>query len=82
MPLSHFIEPQEDGSRYGYYLPDNYVNKKWNYFYNLMINSEINDGPLAETVPLQAGKGFADSSRGTYLPTSNCFEKNSRIRSE
>ena len=32
-----------------------------------MINSEINDGPLAETVPLQAGKGFADSSRAlTY----------------
>ena len=32
-----------------------------------MINSEINDGPLAETVPLQEGKGFADSSRAlTY----------------
>ena len=32
-----------------------------------MINSEINDGSLAETVPLQAGKGFADSSRAlTY----------------
>ena len=28
-----------------------------------MINGEINDGPLAETVPLQAGKGFADSTR-------------------
>ena len=55
------------GSRYGYYLPDNYVSKRWNYFYNPMINSEINDGPLAETVPLQAGKGFADSSRAlTY----------------
>jgi hypothetical protein len=28
-----------------------------------MINGEINDGPLAETVPLQEGKGFSDSSR-------------------
>jgi hypothetical protein len=28
-----------------------------------MINGQINDGPLAETLPLQEGKGFADSSR-------------------
>ena len=25
------------------YLPDNYVFKRWNYFYNPMINAEIND---------------------------------------
>ena len=28
-----------------------------------MINGEINDGPLAETLPLQQGKGFQDYSR-------------------
>ena len=55
------------GSRYGYYLPDNYIYKRWNYFYNPMINSEINDGPSADSVPLQQGKGFADNSRAlTY----------------
>ena len=55
------------GSRYGYYMPDNYIYKRWNYFYNPMINGEINDGPLADTLPLQQGKGFADNSRAlTY----------------
>ena len=38
------------GSRYGYYMPDNYIYKRWNYFYNPMINGEINDGPAADTV--------------------------------
>ena len=28
-----------------------------------MINGQINDGPDPENIPLQAGKGFADSSR-------------------
>ena len=51
------------GSRYGYYMPDNYLHKRWNYFYNTMINGEINDGPAAASVPLQQGKGFADSAR-------------------
>lgn len=51
------------GERYSYYMPDNYLHKRWNYFYNTMINSEINDGPLADTIPLQEGKGFADSTR-------------------
>ena len=65
--LSHafitlYRKPRE-GSRYGYYMPDNYLHKRWNYFYNTMINGEINDGPLADTVPLQEGKGFADSTR-------------------
>ena len=36
-------------------------------FYNPMINGEINDGPAADSVPLQHGKGFADNSRAlTY----------------
>ena len=53
--------------RYSNYLVDGYVHKRRNYFYNPMINGEINDGPLAETLPLQEGKGFADSSRAlTY----------------
>ena len=55
------------GSIYGQYLPDNYIYKRWNYFYNPMINGQINDGPLADTLPLQQGKGFADNSRAlTY----------------
>ena len=51
------------GSRYGYFLPSNYIYKRWNYFYNPMVNAEINDGPLAETLPAQEGKGFQDYSR-------------------
>ena len=51
------------GSRYGYFLPSNYTHKRWNYFYNPMVNSEINDGPLADTLPAQEGKGFQDYSR-------------------
>ena len=48
------------GSRYGYFLPSNYTHKRWNYFYNPMVNAEINDGPLADTLPAQEGKGFQD----------------------
>ena len=44
------------------YLPDNYVFKRWNYFYNPMINGEINDVGAANTDALQ-GKGFADHTR-------------------
>ena len=51
------------GSRYGYFLPSNYTHKRWNYFYNPMVNAEINDGPLADTLPAQEGKGFQDYSR-------------------
>jgi hypothetical protein len=48
-------------------MPDNYIYKRWNYFYNPMINGEIDDGPSADGVPLQQGKGFADNSRAlTY----------------
>ena len=51
------------GVRYGYYRPDNYLHKRWNYFYNTMINSEINDGMNPNTVPEEVGQGFADSTR-------------------
>ena len=55
------------GEVYANYLVDNYVHKRWKYFYNPMINGQINDGPDPENIPLQAGKGFADSSRAlTY----------------
>ena len=44
------------------YLPDNYVHKRWNYFYNPMVNSFIWDnGAVAN--PQDQGKGFADSTR-------------------
>ena len=55
------------GEIYANYLVDNYVHKRWNYFYNPMINGQINDGGDPENIPAQAGKGFADSSRAlTY----------------
>ena len=51
------------GEVYANYLVDNYVYKRWNYFYNPMIDGQINDGGDPENIPLQQGKGFADSSR-------------------
>ena len=33
----------KSGEDFGRYLPDNYVYKRWNYFYNPMINGRIND---------------------------------------
>ena len=51
------------GEVYANYLVDNYVYKRWNYFYNPMINGQINDGGDPENIPAQAGKGFSDSSR-------------------
>ena len=51
------------GEIYANYLVDNYIYKRWNYFYNPMINGQINDGGDPENIPAQAGKGFADSSR-------------------
>ena len=55
------------GEIYANYLVDNYVYKRWNYFYNPMIWGQINDGGDPENIPAQAGKGFADSSRAlTY----------------
>ena len=55
------------GEIYSNYLVDNYIYKRWNYFYNPMIWGQINDGGDPENIPAQAGKGFADSSRAlTY----------------
>ena len=51
------------GEIYANYLVDNYVYKRWNYFYNPMINGQINDGGDPENIPAQAGEGFSDSSR-------------------
>ena len=53
------------GLRYNYFRPDNYLHKRWNYFYNTMINSEINDGMNPDPVnnPEEVGQGFADSTR-------------------
>ena len=44
------------------YLLDNYVYKRWNYFYNNQINARINDMNPANTDALQ-GKGFQDYGR-------------------
>ena len=51
---------KKQGTRYGQFLPDNYVHKRFNYFYNPMINSEINDGFDGALVE---GQGFQDFSR-------------------
>ena len=59
------------GNRYGYYTPDNYLHKRWNFFYYTMINGEFNDGPAAASVPLQQGKGFADSTRALSWQIAN-----------
>ena len=48
------------------YLPDNYVYKRWNYFYNPMIYGRINDTGNADTNDLQ-GKGFQDATRSLSL---------------
>eukprot|EP00438_Fugacium_kawagutii_P017241 Skav227379 [mRNA] locus=scaffold1390:82758:85507:- [translate_table: standard] len=44
------------------YLPDNYVYKRWNYFYNPAINKRINNSGLANTDALQ-GEGFQSWSK-------------------
>ena len=41
----------------GRYLPENYVYKRFNYFYNPMINKRINNSGLADTDALK-GEGF------------------------
>ena len=51
------------GEDFNRFLPDNYVFKRWNYFYNPMINGRINDvGATPATDNLQ-GKGFTDNTR-------------------
>ena len=54
---------KKQGTRYGHFLPDNYVHKRFNYIYSPMINSEINDGNDIDTGGLIAGQGFQDFSR-------------------
>ena len=44
------------------YLPNNYVYKKWNYFYNPIIYGRINNIGNTNTNDLQ-GKGFQDATR-------------------
>ena len=61
--ITLYRTPRNFERYYSNYLVDGYVHKRWNYFYNPMINSEINDGPLADTLPAQEGKGFQDYSR-------------------
>ena len=51
------------GEDFGRYLPDNYVYKRWNYFYNPMINGRINDVGDGPTDDNLQGQGFADHSR-------------------
>ena len=50
------------GGVVGKFLPDNYVYKRWNYFYNNQINARINNTGAANTPDLQ-GKGFQDYGR-------------------
>ena len=49
------------GKEDNYYLPDNYVNKRFNYFYNPMINSRSNVRGVNAT-GADAGYGFADKN--------------------
>ena len=54
---NHLVAGKEDG----YYFPDNYVHKRFNYFCNPMINSRFNDrGP--DATGANAGYGFADKN--------------------
>ena len=55
--------PKQIGTRYGYFRPSNYLHKRYNYLYNPMINSEINDGFDIATNTAIEGKGFQDYSR-------------------
>ena len=53
--------PLANGKEDNYYLPDNYVHKRFNYFYNPMINSRFNDRGSNATGD-DAGYGFADKN--------------------
>ena len=54
---NHLVAGKEDN----YYLPDNYVNKRFNYFYNPMIISRFNDRGYGATGD-DRGFGFADKN--------------------
>ena len=51
-----------DADNNDYYRHDNYIYKRWNYFYNPMINSRIFDGPNPDGADRERfqGKGFQD----------------------
>ena len=49
------------GMENGQYLPDNYVYKRWNYFYNPMINARLNDLGAGAT-GADRGFGFANKN--------------------
>ena len=51
-----------DADNNNYYRHDNYIYKRWNYFYNPMINSRIFDGPDPDGTDRERfqGKGFQD----------------------
>ncbi len=49
------------GKEDGYYIPDNYVHKRFNYFYNPMIISRFNDRGYGATGD-DRGFGFADKN--------------------
>ena len=49
-----------DGTKY---RQDNYLYKRWNYFYNPMINYKIFDRADPDGTPADQGKGFQDMSR-------------------
>ena len=50
----------------GYYLPDNYVYKRWNYFYNPMINARLNDLGAGAT-GADKGYGFANKNLNIFV---------------
>ena len=52
-----------DPQNTNYYRQDNYIYKRWNYFYNPMINSRIFDGPNpdGDGRATYQGKGFQNS---------------------
>ena len=52
-----------DADNANYYRHDNYIYKRWNYFYNPMINSRIFDGadPDGDGRERFQGKGFQDT---------------------
>ena len=54
---NHLTHGKEDN----YYLPDNYVHKRFNYFYNPMIKSRFSDHGATAT-GADAGYGFADKN--------------------
>ena len=51
------------GEDFGRYLPDNYVYKRWNYFYNPMINGRINNVGATPATDNLKGRGFTDDTR-------------------